>query len=198
MPDAPPPPDGVRITVEDTLDDAVTEEFLRLYVATFSPLAVRAAARQVLHREEFVAEMRDPRVLKYVARDADGRAVGLSTLTRDLETVPWISPDYFAARYPEHTVRDAVFYLGFTLVAPHHQRAGVFQVMIEEMIARVLAERGVCGWDICAYNEEVLGFSTSIAALIRRHADVTVGPVDAQTYFAAELHGPRRGPYPAG
>ena len=47
--------------------------------------------------------MLDPRVHKYIAWDDDGVAVGMSTLTRHLETVPWISPDFFAYHFPEHT-----------------------------------------------------------------------------------------------
>ena len=48
----------------------------------------------------------------------------MSTLTRHLETVPWISPEYFAYHFPEHTARDAVYYLGFTLVSRTAGRRG--------------------------------------------------------------------------
>ncbi|VXC16938.1 hypothetical protein [Nocardioides sp. AX2bis] len=181
----------ISIAVERAMDEAVTERFWRLYLETFAPMAVVAVARQVLHREEFVEEMADPRVMKYVARDDAGEVVGLTTLTRDLETVPWISPQYFAARYPEHAARDAVFYLGFTLVTPDQRRSRVFQSMIEEVIEHVRDARGVCGWDVCAYNERVLGFSTMITALLHHHADCTVEAVDTQLYSAVEMHGPR-------
>lgn len=184
---------SITIDVERALAPEVVDRFHALYAETFAPLATRAVARQVLHREEFVEEMADPRVMKYVARDPAGEVVGLTTLTRDLETVPWISPQYFAAHYPEHTARDAVFYLGFTLVAPQHRRTHVFQAMIEEVVALVRDERGVCGWDVCAYNEQVLGFSTMIGALLHSHADCTVSEVDAQTYSVVEMHGPAGG-----
>lgn len=182
----------ITIDVERDLADEVIERFHRLYVQTFGPMAARAVARQVLHRDEFVEEMRDPRVMKYLARDADGEVVGLTTLTRDLETVPWISPDYFAARYPEHTARDSVFYLGFTLVTPQHRRSHVFQAMIEEVADHVLAARGVCGWDVCAYNEQVLGFSTMIRELLHGRLDCTIEGIDTQHYSAAVAHGPLR------
>ncbi len=107
--------------------------------------------------------------------------------------MPWISPEYFAARYPEHTARNAVFYLGFTLVAPQHRRSHVFQFMIEEVIDRVLAARGVCGWDVCAYNERVLGFSDMVGSLLHAHADCTVTEVDTQSYSVVEMHGPAGG-----
>lgn len=180
-----------EVAVELSLDEAETARFYDLYRRAFGPLATRAVARQVLHAEEFAEEMRDERVLKLVVREPSGEAVGLSTLTRDLHTVPWISPDYFAAHYPEHTARNAVFYLGFTLVAPHQRRAGIFRAMIDDAVQRIVAERGVCGYDICAYNEETLGFSASIQAIVEDAVVGTVGPVDAQTYYVADMHRPR-------
>ncbi len=185
---------GVRIAVEHDLDDAVARDYLALYQRTFAELATRAVARQVLHPEEFLDEMADPRVMKYVARDADGSVVGLSTLTKHLATVPWISPAWFARRYPEHTARDAVFYLGFTLVDTSVRRGRVFQAMLHAVIDRVLAERGVCGWDVCAHNDTTTGFAEGIVSMLRARVDVTVGRVDTQTYFTADVHGPLPGP----
>ena len=181
---------GVEIVIEDAVDDETAQSYYELYRTTFGPLQTQAVSRQVLHEDEFLAEMRDPRVMKYVARDTDGRAIGMSTLTKDLETVPWISPTYFAHHYPDHTARDAVFYLGFTLVHPGRRQAQVFQAMVAQMIERVLAERGVCGWDICAYNEATIGFSAGIERFVLAHADADITAVDTQTYFAAVLHGP--------
>lgn len=183
---------GISVEVQRELSGDVAEQFYELYLSAFGPMAVRAVARQVLHPHEFFEEMKDPRVMKYVARDAAGSAVGLTTLTRDLTTVPWISPQFYAARYPEHTARDAVFYLGFTLVTPQHQRSGVFQLMIEAVIAQVREARGVCGWDVCAYNDRVLGFAAVIETLLHQHADCHVEEIDAQIYSAVEMLGPRR------
>ncbi|MGZ4524317.1 MAG: hypothetical protein ACXVXO_13025, partial [Mycobacteriaceae bacterium] len=76
------------------MDDLTAQMFYDLYLAAFGPMRTRAAARNVLHQDEFFAEMNDTRVSKYVAWDADGRAVGLTTLTNDLHSVPWISPEY--------------------------------------------------------------------------------------------------------
>ena len=181
--------DTVAVTVERHVDLATAERYYGLYRATFGELATRAVARQLLHEEEFMEEMQDERILKYVARDATGRVVGLSTLTRHLRTVPWISPDYFAHHYPEHTARDAVFYLGFTLVDRRRRQAQVFQAMIETIVELLVAERAVCGYDLCAYNDVSLGLGGSIQRLLDRNADVVVKDIDAQTYYAATFTG---------
>ena len=95
-----------------------------LYRPAFEPLKVRSAARQVLTRGEFLEQMRDERVDKYVAWENGSEPIGMITLTRHLESVPWISPDYFAARYPEHWARNAIYYIGFILAHPRNRRPG--------------------------------------------------------------------------
>lgn len=178
-----------RISVETEVDAATCSAFYRLYMEACEPLRTRAVARQVLTEGEFVAEMRDPRVDKYVAWDRSGCAVGLSTLTRDLSTVPWISPEYFAARYPEHSARGAVYYLGVTLVDPAQQRSGLFTAMVETMTRRMVAERAICGYDICAYNNAALRFADNIEDLLHRLAQVAVERLDTQAYYCATFSG---------
>jgi hypothetical protein len=181
----------IRITVETEVDEATAVRYFQLYRDTFGELATKAVARQLLHQDEFMEEMLDPRVHKYVAWDEQGEVVGMSTLTSDLETVPWISPEYFAHHYPEHSARGAVYYQGFTLVHRAHRKSRIFQILTERVVELLVAERAVCAYDICAYNNDTIGFADNIERLLHRNADVTVVPVDVQTYYAATFHGPR-------
>ncbi len=185
----------MRVTIEPTIPPYLVTAFYDLYVAAFGPLRTRAAARQVLTLHEFAQEMTDPRVDKYVVWDTDGhggeRAVALTTFTNDLSTVPWIEPAYYAHHYPEHFARGAVFYLGFTLVHPGLHQGGVFSTTVAKIVERLVAERAVCAWDICAHNDTVLQLGAGIERLITRMAEVTVGSVDTQTYYASTFHGPK-------
>lgn len=180
---------GLHVTVETVVPDDGIAMFQRLYEETFGPLRTKAAARQVLHPEEFRAEMTDPRVLKHVARSATGDPIGLTTLTRHLETVPWISPEYFAARYPEHAARNAIYYAGFTLVAPTMRQGAAFHVMIGSVVQILVAERAAVGWDICSYNNTRFSFADSIRAVLDEQAEVEVAVEDSQTYYAALFTG---------
>lgn len=186
-------PAPIRITVETEVDEATAQTYYLLYRDTFGDLETVAVARQLLHREEFLEEMHDPRVLKYVAWDDEGNAVGMSTLTVHLETVPWISPAYFAHHYPEHTARGAVYYLGFTLVDRRYRRSRIFQAMVDRIVELLVAERAVCAWDICSFNDEAYSFGVNIERLLHHSADVTVAPIDRQTYYAGTFHGPAGG-----
>jgi len=181
----------VRITVEHTVDPA---PFYGLYVAAFAPLRTTAAARHLLTADEFAAEMADPRIDKYVAwdnrGDTGGDAVALTTLTTDLAAVPWVSPEYFAARYPRHHARRAIYYLGYTLVHPDHEGEGLFARIAARLARRMTEERAVCAFDVCAHNDGVHGIGRRIAGL-SRSLDMTLDTVDVQTYYAAAFNGPR-------
>ncbi len=181
--------DSVAISVETEVDTDTAATYYRLYRETFGALETKAVARQLLSEDEFFEEMRDPRVHKYVAWDESGEAIGMSTLTADLETVPWISPGYFAHHYPEHTARRAVYYLGFTLVHRQRRQTRIFRAMVERIVELLVAERAVCAWDICAFNDEMLGLNDNIERILHGCADVTVAPIDRQTYYASTFHG---------
>jgi GNAT superfamily N-acetyltransferase len=171
----------VKITIERVVD---VGSLYDSYVAAFGPLRTRAAARHLLSREEFAAEMADERIEKYVARTGDGTPIGLATLTADLSAVPWVSPEFYAARYPEHAARGALLYLGYTLVHPDHEKQGVFARIAARIVRRCHEARAVCAFDVCGYNDDVHGIARSIAAL-SRSLPVKVETVDVQTYYGA-------------
>ncbi|WP_244927852.1 hypothetical protein [Nocardioides sp. W7] len=180
---------ALTITVATAVDEQTATRYYQLYRRTFSELATRAVARQLLHEEEFMDEMYDERVMKYLAWSPEGELIGMSTLTRDLSTVPWISPEYYAHHYPDHTARNAVFYLGFTLVDQQRRQAQVFQAMISTIVELLVEERAVCGYDLCAFNDRVVGLGPSIERLLHRNAGLTLTEVDLQTYYAAVFDG---------
>jgi pyruvoyl-dependent arginine decarboxylase len=182
---------SVSVAVEKEIDFVAARSFYQLYLDTFDALETQAAARHLLSESEFVEEMLDRRIDKYVARDAEDRAIGMTTLTNELSAVPWISPGYYAERYPDQHARSAIYYLGLTLVHPEHRNAQIFHTMSEPIVQRVLAERGIIAWDMCAAND-ARGLSATSARIIRSIADATIEPVDRQTYYAAVLHGPRQ------
>jgi hypothetical protein len=184
---------GITVTCIEEASPELVSEFWPLYEEAFGPLRIRAAARNVLSYAEFAEEIADPRVWKYVATDADGNLIGLTTLTRDLATVPWISPEYFAHHYPEQTSRHAVFYMGFTLVKPSRRDTRVFFAMLRPTALRVASERGVCAYDVCGFNDTTFDFGAGIERLLHRLAEVDVAAVDVQTYYAVRFTGVLKG-----
>ena len=163
-----------------------------LYLNAMAPLVTRAAARHVLSRAEFDEEMGDARILKLLVRDDEGVPCGLTTLTQDLEAVPWVSPSYFAARFPDAVARGALFYLGYTFVDPARRRSHALLLMASEVKHRLETTHGVVAFDVCAYNDEH-GVGRWTGWLFGTHSTVTA--LDTQTYSVADF---RSGRLPAG
>lgn len=177
----------MRLTIEHKLSDAAIAAFYPLYVAAFEPVSTRAAARHLLAAEHFEAEMVDERIDKYVLWD-DDTPLALTTLSTDLDAVAWISPEYFAARYPEQYARRAIFYLGYTLVEPERAEQGMFHLMIDAIERRCAEARGVFAFDVCAYND-----AHSVGRRIRRLGETdgwSLAAIDVQTYYAATFDAP--------
>jgi hypothetical protein len=131
--------------------------------------------------------MRDPRIDKYVAWEKEEEPVGLITLTRDLEAVPWVSPDYYAARYPEQAARKAIYYLGFTLARPRVRRTGFLETVTRMCIEPLVAERAVLAYDLCSYNKDVLSFSTLIAETFGKFSPSQPEVLDSQVYYGVNF-----------
>lgn len=177
---------GVTVRCLDRVPAELIPPLWEIYLAAFEGLRTRAAARQVLWSEEFVTEMEDSRVWKYVAFDAQEEPVGLATMTADLATVPWISPDFYATRHPREAARNALYYVPFVCTDPRRARSGVYAVIFEAFVSRVAADHGVLAYDICTFNNESMGFGPRMADWQRRFGATSVEHVDSQNYYVAE------------
>jgi hypothetical protein len=180
--------DRGRIDTLAAVEAGLTEQFLVIYRAAFAPLDELAPARQGLTDDEFVAQMDDTSVVKVVGYNLGDEPVALTFMSPNLATVPWISPRYFQARFPDHMARDAVFYFGGLLVrAP--ERAGPWAVLVlEEAVRHVTAAGGVAVFDCCAHNVD-RKLPELIARVARRICVLETAELEPQRYFAYTTHG---------
>lgn len=163
----------------------------RFYRDTFTPLAVRAVQRHVLHEQEFDELIADPRIDKYLAV-RDGQVVGLSAMTADLEAVHLISPEYFAHRWPDLYAQRRILYCVFVGVHPDPEAGrGVFVALQDRMYTRQVAPaRGVCVLDISTWNEEELDLPRVIESIMNKVAGAaTARRLDSQSYWLYEFPG---------
>lgn len=172
----------------DTIDDLYPR-----YAGAWEVLLIEAAARHVLTLEEFREEMRDARLEKHVVLDDDGRVVAMTTLTTDLDTIPWINPTFYRHRYPTEAAAGTLFYLGYTFVDVEHRRTAALSLMAEAVNKRLAQAHGVIGFDICGW-----GMARGIGRRIERMFSGSVGVLsgDTQTYFVADYrHSPAEGAF---
>jgi hypothetical protein len=177
----------MHVDVEKVLTGTRREEAWHLYTAAFEELRRTAVQRHVMHRSEFDEVLEDDRVEKYVATADDGTLAGLSTLTNDLDAMPLISPDYFAARWPDRYAERRIWYLGFVAIAAAHRRSGVFEAMIERMWRVVRANAGIAALDLCARNESRQLDGAITRTLTALTPDVVATRLDTQAFWSWEL-----------
>jgi hypothetical protein len=144
-------PSSLHTTDLVTVDEDVARRFWSLYDVAFGPLRTASPCRQALTEEEFHEEMRDERIVKLLVWDGD-EAVAMALLATDLAAIPWISPDYFEARFPEQYGRGAIYYLGAILTAPHRREVGNAQILGDAMVRYVAERDGVFAFDCASLN----------------------------------------------
>jgi hypothetical protein len=188
-------PRGIwRFTLELVVEPELVLVFAELYEAAFGALRTRSMARQVLTEEEFGAQMVNPAVRKYVAWTAEGDPVGMCVVTTDLTTVPWISPEYFAARYPSHWERRAIWYINFLLAHPSQRHSRFLDHIVDVGVGELVASEAICAYDMCAYNDAELGLSRRVAESFRRTTGATSVLSDTQSYYTVDFSRPAPGP----
>jgi len=178
----------VTITVDRVIAAKRIESAWRLYNRAFDELRRTAVQRHVMHRNEFDDVMADDRVWKYRGIDeSDPDAIiGLATFTNELSTMPLISPDFFAHRWPELYSGRKIWYIGFFAIDPDHRGSGIFEEVIAHMWEQVCESEGVAMLDICRRNER-LGLPIAIhQTLLALTPKMTATRVDEQTYWLYE------------
>jgi len=186
---APPKPKG-RVEILHEVSPAVAEEFLVIYRAAFDPLKSKSPARQWLTDEEFLHEMADPSVLKFVARaNESDDIVALACMSTDLSTVPWISEPYFEEQYPDHYARSAIFYFGAMLVRPERQGGPWAKYLLDHIFYYVAERRGIGAFDCCGFNVETVALPDLIVRASHRLIHLDLQTLDRQTYYAGVVEG---------
>ncbi len=176
-----------RFTLELVVERELVLVFSELYEAAFGALRTRSMARQVLSEDEFAAQMVNPRVRKYVAWTSDGLPVGMCVVTTDLTTVPWISPEYFAARYPAQWERHAIWYISFLLAHPSQRHGRFLDHIVDVGVGELVEAEAICAYDMCSYNEENLGLGRRVAESFRRTTGANPARTDVQSYYTVDF-----------
>jgi hypothetical protein len=177
----------VSVTTETTVDEDTAEALWEMYSLSFQALQTRAAARQLVSRSDFDLEVLDPRVTKYIARGAEGTLLGLATLSNDLNTVPWISPEFYEVHYPVHVARKAVYYCGIAMVHPDARNTRAFAQMVSAFGRDIAVAKGILAADMCRFNIDGLELARMVTLMMKRAwGSANQVELDRQVYMAWE------------
>ncbi len=173
---------GWHFTRQHVIPLAESADFYALYRLAFEPIRALSVARQVLTEAEFSAQMQHERVAKYIAWNDAGEPVGLTTLSNDLTTTPWVNPDYFARHYPEQWARRAVYYLGFTIAHPSLRHRRIVDAIVAVGLQEAVEQKAVIAYDVCSFNNERLRFTDRVTALLANAPNARLEQLDTQSY----------------
>lgn len=176
----------MHIETLTALTPELTESFLVLYRESFAGMEKRAAARQSLTDDEFRHDMTNPSVKKWVCWVGE-TAAALAFMTTDLELLPWISPAYYAERFPDHDRRGAIHYFGGVVVHPDHRRGAVARKIIARAVQDAAKQEAIVAFDCCAFNVDTVRLPEMIARIGGRVATVVPHEIDVQRYYAYEI-----------
>ncbi|MFY1632689.1 hypothetical protein ACN27F_05250 [Solwaraspora sp. WMMB335] len=177
------------IEVETVIPAELSDPTWRLYTEAFDELRTTAVQRHVMHRDEFDEVLRDQRVLKYLGHDPERahQLAALATFTNELDTMPLISPDYFAHRWPQLYAEKRIWYIGFFAIHPDCRGSGIFELVIADMWQRVQASDGIAALDICRRNDRI-GLARAIHQTLTSLTEgASASRMDEQTYWLYEL-----------
>jgi hypothetical protein len=178
----------MSISTAPIIADDLLEDTWKLYQQAFDSLRYRAAARHVMYASEFDAVMADPRITKYLAHDAQGVLQGAGSMTSDLLALPFLSPEYFAHRWPERYQAGQIYYIGFLAVHPDAYGAGIFGELVEHMTKEVADVDGLAVVDVCADNKDRLHLPRALNSLASTWApQVQMSTLDTQSYIGYDF-----------
>lgn len=180
----------MRITVERSVPEQVTEQFLPVYRSSFAHLAERSAAKQVLEDGDFRALMGSESSLKFCGWAKKGDLVALALMAHDLSLVPWVSVPYFRRRWPREVNEHRIAYLLTILVHEEHRSEPWMARLIEGLAAYGGLHDTTLVFDCCRFNIEEVPVPEMIATLASRLGEVEQEIIDVQHYYTYRMADP--------
>lgn len=178
----------MSVVTQQVVEDELLEQSWKLYQISFDSLRSMAVQRHVMYADEFDAVMADARVTKYLVHNDRGELQGVSTMANNLLSMPLVSPEYFATRWPDRYEAGRVFYIGFLAVHPDSHGSGIFGELVKAMTGVVAKVDGIAVIDVCTYNKDRLHLPRAINWLASTWAPhVTMTALDAQTYIGYDF-----------
>ena len=157
------------------------------YKEAFAEINQQSVQRHLLTRGEFTEIMLNSRILKFVARNSEGKFCGMSVMTNHLDRWPLISEAYFEKHYPLEYKEHRIWYVGFIFSTNHSggtRELATYKSLVEEMYPYVANSRGFSVEDYSVHNVRRRMPIVASAVLRRLNPTHAEQRLDAQSYWA--------------
>lgn len=177
----------MRIAIERVITGERATRVRDSHRRAFSALGPLAAEPQMLDDELYYGLLAHPDVLEFIAWTEDEQPGAVVMSTPNLGLVPWIEPQFYAARYPEHTARDAVFYVPSLHVDPDHRGGPLLHAIIATYAQFIAGHRGVIAFDTCRWDIDNVAVPEFIERIGTLTVDAICEEVDSQHYYGYQV-----------
>lgn len=177
----------MAVSIERQLDEPERRRLVQLYLEAFEPLRTLTATKQTLDEEEFLALLDYDATTVFASRDREGQLNGVAIGVNDLKLIPWINPEFFFERFPEHYATGRLAYMPAFLVDPRYQK-GTTLYRLAGFVASFYGDNHfVLAMDCCLHNIEVEHLPSVLERAASRFTPTVLHELDHQAYFAYEL-----------
>lgn len=177
----------MAVTIERNLDDPLRERLLVLYRDAFEPLRTLTATKQTLATDEFAAMLDYDATQVFVSHQRDGAVSGFTMGVNDLKLIPWINPEYFQERFPEHHATGRLIYVPCFVVDPRFQKGVTLLRLAGAISSHYGAHSCLLAMDTCQHNIDVENFPTILERAAGRYTPTTAFEFDRQSFWAYQL-----------
>ena len=184
-----PPAPPLSITHETVIRGRVADALWDAYVSNFEPLADLAILKHLDSRDEFLALLANPRIVKIVGW-LGAQPAGLAMVTNSLEDVAEISPRFLRTTHPEHALRNAIYVGMLVMVSQPLRGRTLFGRLYTELWQIPALAGGVLIFDVCEFNRTMFDTDLLTAKIADSFPRSRVSVVDRQTWYAVELPEP--------
>ena len=160
-----------------------------LYVNAFRDLSELAVQAHLMPEEEFSDFCDDMGVEKHLARNAEGRLIGLGMVTNALDRWPLIAPAYFRRRWPREYDHRKIWYVGLICTDNGARGDGGFSAILQSMIDG----RRDCRFcmDYCSFREDQ-GIVQAVQKILTRLGwETEAERMDTQAYWSVAPRSPK-------
>ncbi len=158
-----------------------------MYREAFEPLRTLTATKQTLDDDEFTGLFDYDATAVIVSRTRAGEVSGFAVVVNDLKLIPWVNPEFFHERFPEHHATGRLVYIPAFVVAPAHQKGTTFLRLARELTLQFGPSHSILAMDCCLHNAEVVKLPEMLDQVGNRYQRTVTAEIDRQSYWTFDL-----------
>lgn len=170
------------------IDRSLIDGLWLLYERAYVRTAEATVTHEMLDRIEFTEQLADHANRVWVLW-ADGRPVGMTLISTDVNRTRWLSERFFKTHYPKRYEAGQVHYVVWVTIDPAYVASGAIGTLASKALAVEAADGALLVFDVPDVNqpESEGGAAELMIRLARSVSEANLVPLGTQRYFAVDF-----------